>query len=109
MLASLKERHNKICSVKTDLTQEWIRSILEQGVCQKTGIPFELGKSNNSHRHRFGPSIDRIDPAIAYFQSNCQIVCNMYNAGKGQHTEQEFIEFCHIVASLNPLPDKTDT
>lgn len=68
------------------------------GKCSKSGICFDLSKPvEKIKRKPFAPSLDRIDSFKGYTPENIQIVCNLYNAGKGQHTDEEFIEFCKKV------------
>ena len=59
-----------------------------------------MGKKGTK-RNLHGPSIDRIDNNKGYTTDNCQIVCNMYNTGKGQHTDLEFLDFCKKVVEFN--------
>lgn len=89
-----------------DLTLDWIKERVERGTCERSGIPFVLEHDGAQHMHRFTPSIDRIDSTKGYTRLNCQIVCVMYNVGKGDNTDAAFIDFCRAVASFNA--DMTD-
>jgi len=68
------------------------------GKCERTAIPFDLSKPNKLSRNPYSPSIDRIDPFKGYTDDNVQIVVGMYNLGKSQYSDSEFIAFCKIVA-----------
>jgi len=91
-------------NLEFDLPFEFIAMFLQFGVCQKTGIRFDLSSGKGRKcRNPFAPSIDRINSFEGYTPGNVQFVCDMYNHGKGQHTDDEFIRFCHVVAQRNPL------
>lgn len=82
-----------------ELTEAYIELFLMIGVCQRTGIRFDLtpplnGESNNA----FAPSIDKINPFGDYTLDNIQIVVWAYNVGKHQMTDRDYITFCKIVA-----------
>lgn len=85
------------------ITYERICYSLLIGACERSGIPFDLNPNGDTFRNPFAPSIDRIDSFKGYTPNNIQVVCNFYNTGKGQHSDEEFIRFCHAVATNNPL------
>lgn len=68
------------------------------GVCEVTGIPFDLDPpGENSFRSRFTPSIDRIDPRLGYVTSNVQFVVDAYNSAKGQGTHDEVLRLARAI------------
>lgn len=72
----------KKCGFDFDLTFEWAQERWT-GKCELSGIPFETcytGRQGGSPR---SVSIDRMDPAIGYLQSNCWFILFGYNAAKG--------------------------
>ena len=75
-----------------------IECALFAGVCERTGVPFSLNNHERYQIHPFAPSLDRKDPFIGYTNDNTQIVCNAYNVGKNQMSDDEYIAFCKIVA-----------
>lgn len=89
------------------LTKECVVAGIERGFCAKTFFPFHLDllptEGRSYHMHPFSPSIDKIEPSGLYEDSNVQIVCSWYNLAKGQHTEQQLIEFCKRVALIDAL------
>lgn len=85
------------------LTVDRIEHALMIGLCERTMIAFDLQSTDQTFRNPFAPSIDRKDNGKGYTNENVQIVVNLYNTGKGEHTDEEFIRFCHAVAVCNPL------
>lgn len=63
--------------------------------CARTGISFDLAMTGG--KRPFGPTIDRIDNARGYEPDNIQFVCLMYNTGKGQFTDDDFLILAHAV------------
>lgn len=92
-----------IKGINFNISLEHIRILLALGKCQRSGIHFDLSMENkgNVMRNPFAPSLDRIDNSKGYEPDNIQLVCNLYNAGKGQHTDEQFIAFCIAVAQFN--------
>ena len=98
---SAKRRAAKM-GLEFNLTYERILSGIIIGKCERSGIDFNL-TALDTWRNPFAPSVDRKDNSGGYTNENIQIVSNLYNTGKGQHTDDEFIKFCHMVAERNPL------
>lgn len=94
------------CRAKRDeitftITEEEVLRLLLVGKCAQSGILFDLQGKKNTFRNPFAPSIDRIDSMLGYEKGNVQLVCNMFNSGKGEHDEIDFIAMCIAVAQLN--------
>lgn len=71
------------------------------GVCPKTGFRFDLTPTKKGYINPLSPSIDRIDPTKGYEFDNVQIVCTMFNMGKSDQNEVDFIATCIAVAQMN--------
>ena len=84
VLDHLAGRLSKKRSLSFDLTKEWVLDRLTAGVCEVSGLPFELSKSDRCHRNPYGPSIDKIDSLGGYTQDNCRVVLNAINIGMNQ-------------------------
>ena len=97
LCANAKKRA-RIRGKEFDISVAHIHVILMIGRCQKTGLPFDLTPANNTMTKPFAPSIDRIDNDNGYVTNNVQIVCNMFNSGKNEHHEIDFIAMCVAVA-----------
>jgi hypothetical protein len=91
-----------------DLTDEWCAERLAAGVCEKTGLPFDLGPDPGPR----SPSIDRIDPTRrGHMQKNCRVVLLWVNYAKHDFSEQEFDGVLaeligSVLAGLVGSPDK---
>lgn len=81
-----------------DLNNDAIERVLLEGRCEKSGIILDLNPRSDVMRNPLAPSIDRIDNSGGYTISNSQVVCNMFNCGKGEATEIDFIAMCVAVA-----------
>ena len=70
LLSSAKNR----CS-KVTITSDWIAEKLKQGVCELTGLPFDLSKHKNFVRNPYSPSLDRINNKLhEYTPENTRVV-----------------------------------
>jgi|688.fasta_scaffold213067_2 hypothetical protein len=90
-LASTKSSAKKR-NLVFDISEEWFKNKLEKGYCEITGLPiktkaYEAGKVGE--RSFYSPSIDRIDNAIGYVESNCRIVCWGLNMAKSKFTDRD--------------------
>lgn len=83
MLTWIRSRAGKM-HCEFDLTHEWIAQRLEVGICEVSGIRFELSKPAGLRFHAWAPSIDRVDSSKGYTQSNCRAVVWIYNMAKSE-------------------------
>lgn len=86
-----------------NLTLEKLIKTIESGVCQVTGVSFEM---NNDFRKMYkknplSPSIDRIDPMKGYTDENTRIVIWWYNMAKGELSDLTMKDFCSKVTHAN--------
>lgn len=68
------------------LTKSWVEERLEHGVCERTGLKFDI---TGEERNAFTPSIDQIIPSAGYTPENCQVVVFGYNALKCDFTHED--------------------
>jgi hypothetical protein len=72
--ANIFVNHVRVLSRKNgwacDLTKEWFQERLKAGVCEMSGLPFDM----ESKRSRATPSVDRIDPNGPYTKANCRMI-----------------------------------
>ncbi len=86
-----------------DFNSRWIEDKIRAGVCEVTGLAFDLTTQINDTTHAknpWVPSIDRIDSTKPYLKSNVQIVVFMYNVCKSEFTHVDVVKFCRAVAGM---------
>lgn len=80
-----------------DLTIDWIDEELRRGVCEVTGVPFQLGLLNGEMRNPFAPSLDQKEPGKGYTQDNVMVVLWGFNAAKSTSSLDATIQFFKTV------------
>ena len=95
---SIKQR-SKDRGLDFDLTRGWFVERLERGVCEVTGLSFELsgGRHDGRLTHPFSPSVDRISPAKGYTEDNCRLVVLNYNMAKGEFSHQDVLTWARAL------------
>lgn len=86
-----------------DFDSRWLEEKILAGVCEVTGIAFDLtGKwAESTHaKNPWVPSIDRIDSAKPYNKDNVQLVVYMYNVCKSEFAHKDVVHFCRAVAAM---------
>lgn len=86
-----------------DFSSTWLEEKILQGVCEVTGIPFDLSTQSTDTVHAknpWVPSIDRIDSGGFYTKGNVQLVVYMYNVCKAEFSHDDVVKFCRAVAEL---------
>lgn len=99
MVNNSKQRSRKQGWENTIKASDVVSKIIE-GRCEATGVKFRYERSEKGITP-FSPSIDRINSSEGYTKANIQVVCSMYNIGKGAHNELDFIAMCILVAERN--------
>jgi hypothetical protein len=100
MFNSAKYRAKKR-NISFDLDFNYIKLLVEMGYCAQTGLKLDLNVNDETHYGFFAPSLDRVDAKKGYTNDNIQVVCNMYNMGKSDADELNFIAMCMAVAERN--------
>lgn len=62
---------------------DWLASKIAAGVCDVTGLAFDMSRREGGWQNPLAPSIDRIDPQKGYSQGNVQVVVFAFNTFKG--------------------------
>jgi hypothetical protein len=93
------QRNAKLRNIIFKITKEDIEFIWkkQKGLCALTGIPLEFGRKRYEG-YRSTASIDRIDSKRGYELENIQIVHKTVNIMKMSLSQEEFIEWCTLVA-----------
>lgn len=76
-----------------DLTPEWIQRRLDAGICEASGLPFDMTMARGWNT----PSLDRVKPELGYLQTNVRMVVFALNAGCGDWGENRLIEAVRAV------------
>lgn len=97
MVNSAKCRANRD-GLSFNICVDQVHILVLLGRCQKSDIPFDLSAPVKGFTNPFAPSLDRIDANLGYEPDNIQVVCNMFNMGKSDHCEIDFIALCVAVA-----------
>jgi hypothetical protein len=82
--------------VEFDLTKGWVAERLRAGVCEVTGLPFDISilpprEKRKSRTPAFAPSLDRIERGGGYTQENTRVVVFIYNVARSDFEDQELI------------------
>lgn len=77
------ERHD----VAFDLTKVWIKAEIDKGVCAITGAPFTFVDVGKYQKNPWTPTVDRIDAAKGFVQSNCRLVVAAHVYARGDNEE----------------------
>jgi len=92
LLRAIRNRSLKK-GVACDIDKDWLLERLTTGVCEVTGIPFNLDM--DSTERSFIPSLDQVIPSGGYTKKNTQVVVWIYNAAKGvddHHAVMKLVE-----------------
>lgn len=84
-------RRAAIINVPFSLTYEWVRERLERGVCEITGVKFDLSPNEKKHARRANsPSVDQKLAGVGYTPENCRMICLALNTAFGMWGEEAF-------------------
>lgn len=78
-----------------DLTIEWLDERLKFGLCELSGLPFDMEAKRGAN----SPSVDKIDPSKGYVQANCRVILWSLNRAKSNYSEEYFISIMEAVVN----------
>jgi hypothetical protein len=82
------------------ITVDDIIPALKRGVCDMTGLLFNLNRPNvGSSTHPYAPSIDRINSNKDYTKDNIRVVLWAVNAATNQFTDEEMLPILKAMVS----------
>lgn len=95
--------------IKFDLRPEdiWNKFIEQDRKCALTGLKLSLRADLHTSKEgskEIDASLDRIDSSKGYEPTNIQWVHKIVQIMKNRWSNDEYVRFCHLVASNNPLP-----
>lgn len=94
-------------NLEFNLTVEWIKTRMDNGYCEVTGIkfsPFSYGDLSNSgwsSRDKHLATIDKIDPNKGYTVDNCRLVVWIYNLSKGTYSDSDVLDMAYRLVERN--------
>ena len=103
LLGSAKTRASKK-NLEVTITKEWILEKLNQGVCELSGVLFDMSPSGRKNRNPKSPSIDRINSSLGYTPENSRIILLSLNDALNQYGLEHFLEMAKAV--INYQKDK---
>ncbi len=87
-----------------NVTEAWIKQRLQNAVCEVTGLPIRSNAGSVSgRRDYYSPSVDRIDNAIGYVQSNLRMVAWGVNLAKNKFSDRD-LSAMSLSVVLSHLP-----
>jgi hypothetical protein len=99
-----KQRASKL-GLPFDLSVDWVRKRINDGICEVTKLPFTLVTeetyNTTNNMQPLSPSIDRIDPKLGYVESNCRIVCCIFNMCKHHWKDSDVLNFAKAYLKEN--------
>ena len=90
-LVSNARMRNRRRKAPFDLTPDWVHKRLLAGVCEASGIPFEL--TDIGAKHPFQPSLDQISPGRGDTTNNVRVTCLIYNYAKSTFRHEDVVRF----------------
>lgn len=83
-----------------NLVKEGIAGRILNGVCEATGLPFDLEPGPDKHHaNPWAPSLDRKDSRKGYTVDNVQVVCAAYNYAKSEWTDDVLLKLARAIVA----------
>lgn len=86
------------------LTESHLNRQLASGKCQVTGLPVTSNIGSGQRRGAYSPSLDRIDNAVGYIDSNVRIVSWQYNLAKGKFSDRDLNNLAIAITASHLSP-----
>lgn len=94
-------RRSKSINAEVTITTEWITEKLIAGVCEHTGLPFDLTPVSEFSSNPYSPSLDKINPKIKdYTPENTRVVLTAVNKTLNEYGEQTMLPILKAMISV---------
>jgi hypothetical protein len=88
--------------VEFSLDPQNISERIAKGVCEATGLPFDMAPGPDKHHaNPWAPSLDRRDSSKGYTQSNVQVVVSAYNYAKQEWSADVLLKLARAIIDAN--------
>ena len=98
MIASSKWAAKKKC-IPYDIDRAWLMPKLESGICELTGIPFQLEPLDDGRQNPYTASLDRIVPSKGYVKGNVRVILWALNAAFNSYGEEIYAKIASVYLS----------
>ncbi len=97
-LLGMAKNRAKTKGLPFNLDLDYLLGLWEEndGCCEISGIPIELGRSEKGKTHPYAPSLDRITPDLGYTKGNVRIICYQMNIALSEFGLEQFEEFIQL-------------
>lgn len=85
--------------VPFNLPRELVASWLSLGLCQATGLRFDLALPTK-RLEPMSPTLDRVEAHKGYVVGNVRLVCWIYNRARGNGTDQDVWDFVEAMNAV---------
>lgn len=86
-----------------NLTRESIAERIAAGICEVTGLPFDMAPGPNKHHaNPWAPSLDRRDSSKGYTEDNVQVVVAAYNYAKSEWSADVLLRLARAIVDAAP-------
>lgn len=95
------KRRSKSTGAEVTVSVEWIIDKLSLGVCEHTGLPFDLSPISEFSSNPYSPSLDKINPKIKnYTPENTRVVLTAVNKALNEYGEQTMLPILKAMLSV---------
>jgi hypothetical protein len=101
------KRRAKVAGLPFDLDREWVADKITKGICEVTGIEFDLSHATG-RTNKYGPSLDRRNPKLGYTKDNVQLTTWIYNQCKNEYSHEDVVEFAYQLLRKEIIDDDDD-
>ena len=106
LLNGAKGRVKKSTGI-VSIDRDWVQQKLDKGICELTGLEFNLERSDKTRMNPYSPSLDRIDSKDPnYTKDNTRLVLTAVNLALSNFGEQDLLPI--LEAMVKSIKEKTN-